>query len=129
MNHLTVHRIRLTALSLMLGLGACAWWPGHVRAESVAQSAAPSGASLRFAVARSPSALASQTFDGHIEAVRDAKVAAQVAGRITQVMVKAGDKVQAGQVGPHQALARAELREPSRPGSGAGPVQSCASPG
>lgn len=36
--------------------------------------------------------------DGTVEAVRDARVASQVPGRITEVLVKAGDRVQAGQV-------------------------------
>jgi membrane fusion protein, multidrug efflux system len=92
MNRVDEQRARLPMAALMLCLVAAVWWPAPVHAQ------AQGAAALRFAVARTPSALASQTFDGHIEAVRDAKVAAQVAGRITQVMVKAGDKVQAGQV-------------------------------
>lgn len=41
---------------------------------------------------------ASFVTDGTVEAVRDAKVASQVPGRVLQVLVKAGDAVQAGQV-------------------------------
>lgn len=36
--------------------------------------------------------------DGTVEALRDSRVAAQVSGRITEVAVHAGDRVQAGQV-------------------------------
>lgn len=40
---------------------------------------------------------ATLTLDGAVEARQDARVAAQVGGRITSVLVKAGDAVQAGQ--------------------------------
>ncbi len=50
-----------------------------------------------FTVASSVQAVLHRV-DGTVEAVRDARVASQVPGRITEVLVKAGDRVQAGQV-------------------------------
>lgn len=58
--------------------------------------------------------------EGVVEAVRESRMAAQVAGRITEVAVKAGDKVQAGQVllridpsvaGEQVAASRAQLAQ------------------
>jgi RND family efflux transporter MFP subunit len=46
--------------------------------------------------------------DGTVEALRQATVAAQVAGNVTQLAVKAGDKVRAGQL-----LARIDARNTS----------------
>jgi multidrug efflux system membrane fusion protein len=72
------------ALALAITLG----WSDPAKAQ----------APLRFALAQSALGQQSLSVDGSIEAVRDTRVAAQVPGRITQLLVKAGDKVQAGQV-------------------------------
>lgn len=76
---------------LVLGLLAC---------SAVAAWAAPAAADvpLHTEPVRAQAAQAGLTLDGTVEAVRDARVAAQVSGRITAVLVKAGDVVQAGQV-------------------------------
>lgn len=75
-----------------------AWAP-----QAVAQ-AAPAGAGATFEVALRdvPQAFAAE---GVVEAVRQATLGAQVAGRITELAVKAGDPVRTGQV-----LARIDAR-------------------
>lgn len=53
---------------------------------------------LRTATAQSSSGLNSYLADAYVEAVRDSRIAAQVSGRITELSVRAGDRVPAGQV-------------------------------
>jgi len=59
---------------------------------SLAQGAVPT------AVVQSSAATASFSLDGVIQPVRQATVAAQASGRIASLLVKAGDKVRAGQL-------------------------------
>ncbi|WP_374594497.1 efflux RND transporter periplasmic adaptor subunit [Aquabacterium sp.] len=66
-----------------------------LRAEPARTSAA---APLQVATVQSSASLNRYTAEGAVEAVRDSRIAAQVAGRITEVLVKAGDAVKAGQV-------------------------------
>lgn len=54
-------------------------------------------APLVTAIVQGDSSQLSYTADANVEAVRDSRVAAQVAGRITEINVRAGDHVQAGQ--------------------------------
>ena len=54
-------------------------------------------AALATATVRSTSEATSQAFDGVVEALRSSVVAAQVAGAIVELNVKAGDQVKAGQ--------------------------------
>ena len=72
----------------------------------LAAGAAPAApAALATAPVQSAGAKASSGFDGVVEAVRQTIVAAQVAGAVTAIDVKAGDSVKAGQV-----LARIDAR-------------------
>jgi membrane fusion protein, multidrug efflux system len=56
------------------------------------------GAELRTAVASAALGSRSASYDGVVEAVRQTSVAAQVPGAVVMLAVKAGDRVQAGQV-------------------------------
>lgn len=82
----------LPTLALLLQLGA----------SHGAHAAAPV---LATAPVRSSGAAASSGFDGVVEALRHTAIAAQVAGAVTALQVKAGDSVKAGQV-----LARIDAR-------------------
>lgn len=62
------------------------------------QAIAADGPALRFAMAQPASATPTYVADASVEAVRDSRIAAQVLGRITDVAVRAGDHVQAGQI-------------------------------
>lgn len=55
-------------------------------------------AALRTIAVQAANSQAAYIADGSVEAVRDSRVAAQVSGRITEVLVRAGDRVQAGQI-------------------------------
>lgn len=92
----TPRLIWLSALALLLPLAATD------AAEPAAQTTAPA---LATAPVRSSGAPASVGFDGVIEAVRHTAIAAQVAGAVTALEVKAGDSVKPGQV-----LARIDAR-------------------
>lgn len=59
---------------------------------------APAARALRVATAVAQSGAAVYAADGVIEAVRESHIAAQVAGRITEVLVRAGDRAQVGQI-------------------------------
>lgn len=61
---------------------------------ALASDAAP----LAAAPAQAASARPSAAFDGVVEAVRQTSIAAQVAGAVVQLEVKAGDRVRAGQL-------------------------------
>ena len=71
------------ALALLLPLGAAVAAPDSVAASALAQVSAVQGLS---------------SFDGVVEAVRQTTLAAQVPGAVLELAVKAGDRVQAGQV-------------------------------
>lgn len=62
-------------------------------ASALAQSSA-----IPTATVQSSGASASYTLDGIVQAVKQSTVAAQASGRIATLLVKAGDKVRAGQV-------------------------------
>lgn len=79
-------RVAVAAIGLCLALGT----PLVVAANGAA--------ALRTAVAQPSQTRNSYLADASIEAVRDSRIAAQVAGRITDLAVQAGDHVQAGQV-------------------------------
>jgi RND family efflux transporter MFP subunit len=85
-------------------LAACALIAGSAWALQVLAQAAPAGVGATFEVVMRdlPQAIAAE---GVVEAVRQATLGAQVAGRITELAVKAGDPVRAGQV-----LARIDAR-------------------
>jgi RND family efflux transporter MFP subunit len=95
---------RVLAGRLARHLAACALVAGSAWAPQVPAQAAPAGVGATFEVALRdlPQALATE---GVVEAVRQATLGAQVAGRITELAVKAGDPVRAGQV-----LARIDAR-------------------
>lgn len=95
---------RLAAPSRWAWLAAAAW-AGAVAAQ------APSGASLQVPVITVGAAQArgaDLTLDGSIQPVRQATVAAQTPGNVLALLVKAGDRVKAG-----QALARIDDRSAS----------------
>jgi RND family efflux transporter MFP subunit len=81
------------ARSLTAGaLLAMAAWPSLAAAQSAATGIGPT---FDAVVRDLPQAIAAE---GVVEAVRQATLGAQVAGRITELAVKAGDPVRAGQV-------------------------------
>ncbi len=82
-------------LSAWLVAAGLALASAGLRAEPARTSAA---APLQVATVQSSASLNRYTAEGAVEAVRDSRIAAQVAGRITEVLVKAGDAVKAGQV-------------------------------
>lgn len=63
----------------------------------IASSLARADVALHAEVVRARATAAGLTLDGTVEARQDARVSAQVPGRITDVLVKAGDTVAAGQ--------------------------------
>ena len=69
-----------------------------VLAGSAALAAPAAGPPPATAPAQAASARPSAAFDGVVEAVRQTSMAAQVAGAVVQLDVKAGDRVHAGQV-------------------------------
>jgi len=76
--------------SFLVSMALCAGlWP--------AAAAWAAGPALAAAPVQSSADKASQAFDGFVEAVRQSVVAAQVAGAIVALDVKAGDTVKAGQ--------------------------------
>ncbi len=90
--HLANRMLRSSLAPAVLG-----WYLALATAPAAAGDAPP----LRTAVALSSQAQTSYVADASIEAVRDSRVAAQVAGRITELSVQAGDHVRAGQVLMH----------------------------
>lgn len=73
-------------VALTCGAGLPAW------AEGGAATA------LQTVAAQSEGSRDDYTADANIEAVRDSRIVAQASGRITEIVVRAGDHVQAGQV-------------------------------
>lgn len=71
-------------------------WGGA--AQSATPSATPQSDALATYTVGGGQAHDQYTTDATVEAVRDAGVASQVPGRITALLVRAGDRVQAGQV-------------------------------
>lgn len=82
----TYTQLRQMTVAVACALGACA----------VSQAAEMVG--LKTAVVQSTAGQGAYLADASIEAVRDTQVASQVPARITEVLVKAGDRVKAGQV-------------------------------
>ena len=76
-------------------LGAVAWWVVHDPVPVAPPAAAQLVRSIPVAAAQGGSEAA---FDGVVEAVRQTVIAAQVAGAVVELPVRAGDRVQAGQV-------------------------------
>jgi RND family efflux transporter MFP subunit len=95
---------RLLAGRLARFLAACALIAGSAWAAQVPAQAVPAGVGPTYEVVMRdlPQTIAAE---GLVEAVRQATLGAQVAGRITELAVKAGDPVRAGQV-----LARIDAR-------------------
>ena len=82
----------VTRAPLLLGVAAFAMLP------SVAAAGAANAVSVATMVVQPKSTGASYDFDGVVQAVRQSTVAAQANGRIVTMVVKAGDRVRAGQV-------------------------------
>ena len=95
---------RLLAGRLARFLAACALIAGSAWAAPAPAQAVPAGVGPTYEVVMRdlPQTIAAE---GLVEAVRQATLGAQVAGRITELAVKAGDPVRAGQV-----LARIDAR-------------------
>jgi RND family efflux transporter MFP subunit len=95
---------RLLAGRFARPLAACALIAGSALAPLVSGEAVPAGVGPTYEVVMRdlPQTIAAE---GLVEAVRQATLGAQVAGRITELAVKAGDPVRAGQV-----LARIDAR-------------------
>jgi len=91
-NHLVVPfaGLRRMAVTVACSLG--------VLAACAVSHAAEAAAGLKTAIVQSAAGQGVYWADATIEAVRDTQVASQVSARITEVLVKAGDRVQAGQV-------------------------------
>jgi multidrug efflux pump subunit AcrA (membrane-fusion protein) len=87
-----------TGLSAGLALSLLAAGAAGAVATAHAAATQPASAALQSAVARTPTDVATAAFDGVVEAVRQTRVATQVPGAIVQILVKAGDRVSAGQV-------------------------------
>lgn len=83
---------RRGALAWLCGLSVCAAGWG---AATPVRAAPPALATVQVGAAEAASRY---TTDGTVEAVRDARVASQVPGRIVALAVRAGERVQAGQV-------------------------------
>lgn len=82
------HGMRVPATGLAAAvLSAVLLAPGPARA-----------AELPAVAVRVDAAAAAARFDGEVQAVRQAELAAQVAGSVTELAVRAGDRVRAGQV-------------------------------
>lgn len=84
------------ALGRFAGAVACVL--GFTASASAGTSAAGGGASLQAVTVQSVAGQGAYSADATIEAVRDSRLASQVPGRIVALTVKAGDRVQAGQV-------------------------------
>ncbi len=104
------HAPRGLAATLMVAVGAAAlaaagWLAAQPRqpAPADAAPAAPVAATATVALREVEEFYAA---DAVIESVRQATVSAQIAGRLTQVLVEAGDRVKRGQL-----LARVDTRE------------------
>jgi membrane fusion protein, multidrug efflux system len=94
------HR-RLRATMAWLAAVAAALALAAFQTVATAADAAPADAappSLSTAPVTSTSASAQASYDGVVEAVRQTVIAAQVPGAVVALTVKAGDRVQAGQV-------------------------------
>lgn len=81
-----------TLIAVLAGVSVCAF--GSVLPRP-AHAAAPALATVVVTAAEAANRYAT---DGTVEAVRDARVASQVPGRIVELPVRAGERVQAGQV-------------------------------
>ncbi len=92
----------LHSAAVIVALAASGLW-------SVPAAAQP----LNAVTAQSASARPSAAFDGVVEAVRQTVIAAQVSGAVVRLDVKAGDRVQAGQV-----LLRIDARAAEQNGGG-----------
>ncbi len=75
---------------------AALWWFLSKKPKTAAQTAVvvPTIATYKIAIGGSAG---SSSFDGVVESVRQSVIAAQVAGNVVQIHVRAGDRVSAGQ--------------------------------
>ncbi|MDZ4290611.1 MAG: efflux RND transporter periplasmic adaptor subunit [Hydrogenophaga sp.] len=89
-------RLVLGALSLSLLAGAAVLMAGSVRAAGEAQAVA--GPQVPVMTLGAQAVGAGLELDGSLQAVRQSVLSAQASGRIATLSVKAGDRVQAGQV-------------------------------
>lgn len=88
------HAARIALAALFAGAAAL----GVASLASRAQApAAPAPSPLPSVAAQSGTGAEARAYDGVVEAVRQTVIAAQVAGAIVQLDVKAGDRVSAGQ--------------------------------
>ena len=79
-------------LGRLMGVVVCAM------GSSIWVAAADPGVALKTVAVQSVAGLGAYVADATIEAVRNARLSSQVPGRIVELLVKAGDRVQAGQV-------------------------------
>jgi RND family efflux transporter MFP subunit len=98
----------LTALALAGGA-----WQIHAQQTgqpqaTVTGAASPASIQVETLVVHAGQALQGQDIDGQLQAVKQATVAAQTGGNLTALLVKAGDRVRAGQL-----LARVDDRAPA----------------
>ena len=85
-------------ISFTLCFAAAALMAGQAAAAQPAAATEPSPRPLRAAAAVATAGAQASAFDGVVEAVRQTVIAAQVPGTVIQLDVKAGDRVDAGQV-------------------------------
>ena len=83
-------------ITVIVAVLSAAWKPG--RAADAPASAAAAVPALATAPVQSSTAATAGSYDGVVEAVRETVVAAQVAGAVTALEVRAGDSVKAGQL-------------------------------
>lgn len=87
----------LTVLSLVLlalvGFGAWRWWQG--RASSSSQSA-PRASAVELATVETATVEATSTFTGNLEADQVSQIQAEQSGRVAQILVNQGQRVEAG---------------------------------
>jgi len=96
------HRSRSSATAAWLATAAVAVLLACFQTAACAAEPAPADSAaapaLRTAAASAATSGRSASYDGVVEAVRQTSVAAQVPGAVVMLAVKAGDRVQAGQV-------------------------------
>ncbi|MGA0881415.1 MAG: efflux RND transporter periplasmic adaptor subunit [Burkholderiaceae bacterium] len=95
----TPHRSRLTRALLLLMIGASLLAEGitSAHAQTAPKSATPAPSLATLKVEAAAGGALTKSLDGRVEAIRLATLSSQVPGSILEVLVRAGDRVQAGQ--------------------------------
>ncbi|MCU0773877.1 MAG: efflux RND transporter periplasmic adaptor subunit [Ideonella sp.] len=91
-------RRALSALAAAAGLAVISVMPMATSPASAEGATAPTNTALATFKVQDQAAATTLGFDGVVEAVRHTVMAAQVAGAVVQLEVKAGDRVKAGQL-------------------------------